>query len=503
MKRLASTLSIAALLAASGPAWANLQYEAGASPQPAPARQAAQAAQAWHVMLTPANPALLHKLAAHASGKSGVAIAQSLVDAAHRSGFRYVHATVDPATSAIALQIFPTFATHGPMTGYLPAGKLVTKARLDDALPLLSAAAVAEHVHVDLGVNPETMTMAPALTATPGRAYGGGLVLSSYGPRYAGSDVMSGYGYAHADGWNISGSVTRGLPGLTPKQSAGGGYLGESVRLSRPTPDGVFALAISHAHYRTGGILRPLDLTGNITQLQAGWKYPVLAGHVWVRGGLAYASDSETLGVLGWTTTQKNFSAYAGLAGHDVWHHALINARATVWHGLAGSDTTSAGSPNLMGTWSAGYAVERIRVSAHRQFGPVMLHGVFGAQHGSAGTPAVMQSYIGGEHRGSSFFTGSFSGPSGYWWSASASAAKPITAKIRGVKFAVVPYAGLNGGSVMPVFGPNVRVSSVAAGVKFNLGGHVSGLAGYSHTISAPSGVKQSSLFNFELVSRF
>jgi len=186
-----------------------------------------------------------------------------------------------------------------------------------------------------------------------------------------------------------------------------------------------------------------------------------------------------------------------------VWHHALITARATVWHGLAGSDTTNAGSPNLMGTWSAGYSVERVRVSVHRQFGPVMLHGIFGAQHGSAGTPQVMQAYIGGEHRGSSFFTGSFSGPSGYWWSATASAAKPINARIRGVKFSVVPYAGLNGGEVMPVFGPNVRVSSVATGVRFTLGHHLTGLAGYSHTISAPVGVKQSSLFNFELVTRF
>lgn len=456
----------------------------------------------WRITLTPHNRLLLHKVAAHAAGPTGTAIANHLVNALHQQGFSHVRARVEPKRGRIALRILPTFARSGSLTQYLPGGRVVTQKRIKALLPLLSAAARARHDHVTLDLDRKTMTLTPRIASAPGHAWHIGTIFSSYGPRYAGSDVISGYGRAAIDGFDVSASVTRGLSGLTPKQSAGGGYLGEAVSIARPTPEGIFSVQVSHAHYLTGGHLHSLDLTGTVNQLRAGDRYPIFDGHVWLRGGVAWASDSDKLGVLGWRSTQRDLSVYAGASGHYAWHGVAMNVRGAVWQGLAGSDTGTAGAPNIMGRWGEHYTVERFHLSLARDAGPVRLTGKFGYQHGSPGTPQVYQAYIGGLGRGSSFFTGAFAGPSGYWWSGTVAKAKPIVLHPH-FRLALDPFVGVNGGSVSPDAGPARHVASVDVGAGIGLTKHLTGEIGWSHTVAQPRGSHAGNRVTFETATRF
>jgi hypothetical protein len=455
----------------------------------------------WRIIMEPGDPALLASISHDAVGTDGISIAHRLITALHANGFPTVQAVVDQKKSTILLRVAPVFAKSGPFSGFLPGGKTVTPGRIKSALPLLSAAAIAHHEHVNLGYD------GPVMTATaspmPGRTWHVGTIFSSYGPRYAGSDVLSGYGYAHIDGFDISGSVTRGLPGLTPKQSRGGAYLGEAIEIKRPTPAGIFGFSFSHAHYLTGGPIQPLHLSGDVTQIKLGDRYPIMDGQVWLRGGFLWSGDTEKLGALDWWTRQRDASIYLGATGSYVYRKVDISWRATILHGIAGSDTAGPGQPNLMGRWSSSYAVERGRIEAGRTFNVVRLTGIFGFQHGSPGTPQVEQAYIGGENRGSSFFTGSFEAPSGYWWSAKIEKAVPVRFTVHNVPFRVTPYLGVNGGTVMPVTGPADSVAAFSIGAAFKVGRHISGQIGWSHTLAEPRGTGQHNMLGFEIVTGF
>ena len=345
--------------------------------------------------------------------------------------------------------------------------------------------------------------MVAGVTPMAGRPWRVGTIFSSFGPRYAGSDVLSGYGYAHISGFDLSGSVTRGLPGMTVKQSRGGGYLGESIEIRRPTPEGIFGLSFSHANYLVGGPLQPLSLSGDVTQVRLGDRYPLLDGRAWLRGGLVWSGETEHLGAFGWQTRQRDTSAYLGASGSYVYRQIGISWRATLIHGVAGSDEAGSGQPNLMGRWSSSYTVERGRIEADRKLDAVRLSTIFGFQHGSSGTPQVEQTYIGGEHRGSSFFTGSFSAPSGFWWSAQIAKSAPFRFAVEGIPASLTPFLGVNGGAVMPDIGPTDNVAAFNIGATFKIGQHVNGMVGWSHTIAEPRGSAQHDMLNFEVVTGF
>lgn len=456
----------------------------------------------WRLALSPADPALLSKLKSEAGGRNGVAIARHLIGALHAAGFTSAHAIVDIARRTIDLKI-ARFARTGPLSAYLPGGAQVTADRLDAALPLLSAAATAHHEHVNLGLDRSTMTMTPTVTPDAGPVWTLGTAFSSYGPRYAGSDVITNYGQLHADGFDLAGSVTVGLPGLNSDQAGGGNYLGEALSIDHPTTAGIFSVDVGRAHYAVGGPERRLGLTGTVDQITAGDRYPVLDGHVWLKGGFGWASDRERFGILAWTTTQQNASAYVGANAGYKWRGVSVSLKTSIWQGLAGSDDASGSAPNIMGAWSAHYTLERIHLAVARDVGPVRLSGIFGYQHGSTGTPTAMQAYVGGEHRGSSFYTGSFSAPSGYWWSAEIAKAKPVRLKLQSVRMAFDPYVGVNGGTVFHDVGGSSSIAAVTVGVSFAISRHLNGSIVWSHTIAQPAVSHQGNMFNFDIVSRF
>ncbi len=431
---------------------------------------------------------------------NGQALARSIVATLRAEGYAGAHATLYPVEHQIVVTLGPT-GRKGKYAAYLPSGVPSTSS-LNTALPLAEAAAEADNqnLHIKIGQNTINAYGTPSNSALGF----GGVTLTSYGSRFAGSDTASAFGYGHYDGFDVSGSVTAGLPSWTPKQAMGGNYLSENLDLSMPSQYGIFSWKTTHTHFLAGGQAAPLDLYGNIWQTAIQDKYP-LSPNLWVRGGLAYSLDKNTLGALDWSTDQSNTSVYGGVTSRGVIPAigGQYHIRASVWQGVGGHQYGK--GPSVMGNMSSTYTVGRIRVGLRKLVKidsfPIYTHAILGVQYGSTGTPQLEQAYIGGQHRGSSFYTGAYAGNSGLWYDVNARTKYYQVPKTDGL-FKVSPYASFNGGEVQQD-GITTHVAATGVGLNMKLTRHMYAQVGYNWTLQKPAGSNQSGLLGFDIVGTY
>jgi len=459
-----------------------------------------QPADTWQVVGIPS--AKLAALQTDVGGFSGSGpdVARSLIAALRAQGYIGAHATVYPATHEIVVSLSPT-GRSGDYAAYLPSGTLNTQT-LDTSMALAEAAAAAngQQVHISIG---QHSVKATGLPSNQPPVFGG-IALTSYGSRFSGSDTVSAFANGHYDGSDASATVSAGLPSWTPEQSLGGGYLSEDLDLYRPTPYGIFSLKLGHTTFHAGGKALPLDLRGTIYQASVGDKYPI-SPNLWLRGGFAYSYDENKLDSLDWTTHQSVTSAYLGVTtrGQIPTIGGTYHIRASIWQGIGGHQWEQ--GPSIMGQMSPTYTVARARLSLRKRFDvanfPVYTHAIFGVQYGSQGTPQMEQAYIGGQHRGSSFYTGAYAGNSGLWYDLNARTQYYKIPDTDG-DLSLAPYATFNGGEVQQT-GITTHVASAGAGLDMRITRHVYAQVGYNWALQNQPGTHEGGLIGFSLVGSF
>lgn len=465
----------------------------------------AHAALPWRPVISPPGGRLAHLLATvpAPAGGNGVAYARQLLAVLRAHGYPAEHLTILEKSHEVfvAPAVFPSGATSGQgwISGYLPpAGTPVTRQALTRASRFLAPAALARNEHLNIRL-PQSGPAQISAVPSGAPAFGGGLLMISSGPRYAGSDVATAYGWAHVDGTDINASLTRGLPGLTPKQASGGHYVGESLDIDHPTPWGTLTASLSHAHYLTGGPTLPLMIKGTVTQFEAGWRYPVAAGAT-LYAGVLHVHQIEELGVVGWASHQDTTALHATATWSHQFGEVRVGVHGALLHGLAGEGGASTGPVSLLGLYSNNFTIERGRASLTAPAGPGLISIRFGGQRGPAGTPAALQAYIGGPGRGDSLFTGAYAAPSGAWSSATYTLDDILPASWRGT---LQPYLSASDGTVWPAIGKPQTIASIGFGVTGRLSHRLSYRAGLAHTLTAPAGADMRNRFVFLINASF
>ncbi len=451
----------------------------------------------WHVVGIPTAELAALKTDVDGFTGSGPALARSLIAALRAQGYIGAHATVYPNKREIVVTLNPS-GRSGPYSDYLPNGPLNTKT-LNTKMPLAEAAAAAhgQQIHINIGQHTVEATGIPSNQAP----VSGGIALTSYGSRFSGSDTASAFANGRYGGFDADAIVSAGLPSWTPKQSLGGSYLAEDLDLFRPSPYGIFSLKFGHTGFHSGGrLILPLDLRGNIYQATIGDKYPI-SPILWLRGGFGYSYDRNSLGSLGWVTRQSVASSYLGLTsrGQIPSIGGTYHIRASVWQGLGGHQWET--GPSIMGQMSSTYTLARARLSLRKRLSipgfPLYTNAILGVQYGSQGVPQVEQAYIGGRHRGSSFYTGTYAGNSGLWYDVNARTQYyPIPYTEGNLQLA--PYATFNGGQVQQT-GITTHVASAGTGINMQITRYVYAQVGYNWTLQEPVGTHEGGLLGFDL----
>jgi hypothetical protein len=407
-------------------------------------------------------------------------LASMLIAMTRQKGILGYTAAIDASTHTIDL-VLNKDKLSGSLRRYAGADSQTVKGLTHHSV-LLSAAAAS------YGGTPAIKVGQPLNGKTPvyigvkqaGFKYGGGAMLSSFGPRYAGSDVASEFGYARGDGYVGSIAFTQGLPTWTPTQSFGGYYYGVSGTLTHPTPYGIFGIKDQSGIYREGGSASSLGITGFQELFGLTYAYP-FTKHWEATGALLYGDQTESLAVANLHSTQDFVASEAGLRGSigTGYRNGVINLRSDAYMGMGGNT-----SGYLLGQPSSNsWQMARVRGSVFQPlpFG-LAVQAKAGGQYGTNNTPQQEYFILGGAWHGDSYYTGQAVAPDGMYGGMRLYAPDMHFAAYNH-HFNARPYIGVNGADGKPIVGPELVAASADLGAKFSITQHITGNVGYAQSI--------------------
>jgi hypothetical protein len=401
------------------------------------------------------------------------------------AGHYYPKINLNENTRIIKIKIGKLIA-NGKYKGYFPKNDEANAQIILDSLPMIQADALSHNQKLVISASPDrdgNLVIDTSSTPLAKPIYGGGTSFSTFGPRFSSGDVVSQYGYANIDGYNLTGSITKGLPGLN-KDSLGGNYLGETFGISHPTEEGILLLNISNSFSKIGGPDRGFDIKGNESQAVLDDKY-YLNQSTFIHGGIGVETYTSKLGILGWKTNEQNSYADIGIdhKGEFESHNITYEFKSDITQGLVGSQN-SFGNPSLLPKAGGNFTTITSELNAEKKLNKTfVLKGTVGGQLGTGSTPVIQQMYIGGPGRGSAVQTGAFSGASGAYGEAKITTVPlPIKVPFINQKINIEPYVGFNGGMVTQLTGPMKNNVSAEIGLQSQI----------SKSLTADFGVSQS-----------
>ncbi len=434
----------------------------------------------WRIQGAPAAiSGALNGISGNSEETNPKVLAEMLIAMTRQSGLVGYTASIDAASHTITL-LKSTVDARGDLSGYL--GHTNTVKGIEDSEPLMAQAAAAEGGTASLNIGQPEHGVVPvsATVKNPGVRWSVGALLSSFGPRYAGSDVVSEYGTVRGDGYVGDLALTQGLPSWTPKQSFGGDYFGVSGGISHPTPYGVFGITGQYARFKEGGVSRDLGITGNTGLVGLTYAYPINPD--WqVRSGLYYGFQHETLGLVGFHSSQDFMAAKVGLAGvvPTGYRGGSISLKGNLWDGFGGHTTGILLGRPSSNAWQMGnFNADLFQPLPYR----MAVQAEVGGQYATSNLPQQEYFTLGGAWRGDSYYTGQAATPSGIYGGIRLYA-PDIKYKMSGQEYSARPFVGVNGSEGQPLFGEHLEAASVDMGSKFQISRYVSGEVGYALSI--------------------
>jgi len=410
-------------------------------------------------------------------GVNPMEAARQAINAYRKKGILSIHATIDNEHHRIVLLSAKTKAT-GSLAEFVPAGGELNINQLNRDLPLIRDYARAHGgdpvIHVGAitqsGDLPIETDIAPASTQTKG------VVLSSFGPRYSGSDVISGFASGSYDGWLYSSTATAGLPFLTPHESRGGYYYGFNGEGIRPFKYGEFVLGTNLSVYKEGGKLEPLDITGQSQLFYTGIKRPYSWGTPGLRlevgRQLSHIGIADISGSQTYTALRATYDLTKSFMLPRMKSPTVATVSAAVVQGLSVSTSGyGLGRINL----DPNFTTALVDMTANQNFGKWTASLAAGGQVQRGVQPLQLDFYLGGANRGSGYFTGAASSPTGAYGGIRLYT-PPFT--IKGVTLR--PFTGYNQSVGEPMIGHSLRAASAEIGTQVSFGQNFAGDIGYA-----------------------
>lgn len=427
-------------------------------------------------------------------------LASLLISMTRQKGILGYSAVVDSAAHTIDL-VLNKNQVSGSLKRYAGADSQTIKGLTHHSV-LLAAAAES------YGGTPSIQVGQPENGQTPvhmgikgaGFKYGGGAMLSSFGPRYAGSDVVSEFGYARGDGYVGSIALTQGLPTWTPKQSFGGYYYGISGTLTHPTPYGIFGLKDQSGFYKEGGTARSMNITGFQELFGLTYAYP-FRKHWEATGALLYGDQTESLAVANLHSSQDFVAVESGLKGNvdTGYRDGDIKLKGDVFTGIGGHTSGYLLGYPSSNSWQMG----KVSVGL---FQPLPLglavQAKSGGQYGTSNLPQQEYFILGGPWHGDSYYTGQAVAPEGMY-AGLRFYAPNLHYRLYKHNFDARPYIGVNGAVGKPLIGPELEAASADIGAKFSITHHITGNLGYAQSIDNQGPHNPSGRLFFQVVGNY
>ncbi len=433
-------------------------------------------------------------------GVSPMEAARQAIDAYRKKGILSVYASVDNANHRILLHKATSDAT-GSLAEFIPTGDDLNINQLNRDMPLIRDYAHAHGgnpvIHVGAinqsGDLPIETNIVPANTQTKG------IVLSSFGPRYSGSDVISGFASGSYDGWLYSSTATAGLPFLTPHESRGGYYYGFNGEGIRPFKYGEFVLGTNLSVYKEGGKLEPLDITGQSQLFYTGIKRPYSWGTPGVRleigRQLSHIGIADISGSQTYTALRATYELTRAFMLPKMKTPTVASVNAAVVQGMSASTSGyGLGRINL----DPNFTTALVDITANQNFGKWTASLAAGGQVQRGVQPMQLDFYLGGANRGSGYFTGAASSPTGAYGGIRIYT-PPFT--IKGVTLR--PFAGYNQSVGQPMIGHSLRAASAELGAQVSFGQNFSGDIGYARITDHNGAHDTKGRLIFNIITKF
>jgi hemolysin activation/secretion protein len=402
---------------------------------------------------------------------TGEGIARAIGAYYAKAGAAQVSIRVNEATHTVDVIEGHTAGSTGAYAGYLPATQHATRRQIEVAGRNISNRARADGQRATLDIakpgEDGLYTVDSTATRTDDSRLSGTLGYTNQGARYAGSDLLTGSARVEAGaGFEIDASVAHGLSNAS-SDSFGGRYDSESLSVTHYSRFGGTKFYATNTTYQTGGPLRDFDLSGHVSTY--GLQQIVPLSKAWTGYvGIQNTRSNERLGVVDWNDHERYTTALIGFS-RDTEH---TNGNIEFDHGVGGGHRSYTLAP-LQGTFDPRYSSVKASFSAWTPIGAnwVGRAGVAG-QVSSHDTPTNELWTIGGPFRGQAYKNGFTAGIRGYsvWGQVEAPVWHGLT-----------PYVGVDRAVAAYAIGPDTRVNSGYAGLRYRLASRLSLDVGYAH----------------------
>lgn len=250
----------------------------------------------------------------------------------------------------------------------------------------------------------------PVAVEQPGKIW---LNVNNFGNRYSAGDYLATMGFAKhfGDGYQLSGSSTRGLPEFS-SDSEDGEYYSFNLSGSKTTEYGKSSLAGMITNSQNGGEIKVLGSKSDIKTLSAKHEFDVNS-HTSVFGELRYVENKSQFSTIGWSDQQNYLMASIG----SQLQAEGFTATGSFNQGIVGNRDANM---ELLGSYNEGFSfitadLEYSKPFELLQYTPTFRMFAGGQSQIGSGTPSNERFSIGGIQRGRSQRFGAATAENGFY----------------------------------------------------------------------------------------